>query len=459
MACQNIGKSNLQRVFVMQEDVAGVLQTPVASGFILPSGSGSMSQTPSYSNSEELSKSLNVLEQFQDAVGAGDISIPMLLRTQGSFAVPQGDALLTALMGSVQATGSVTGALTAQVLASATSFTVDGITGGILPPRGVVSIGSEKILYTDCTESSGTFTLSGCTRGYLGTTAAEHDDNASVSLSSRVWLQEVCRPTVSVWMEFDHFVSFMSGCVVTDATFTLSKTGGQAVNFSLSGRKMGWCGTSSVSSISGAVVTLPTGEADSFTVGALIQNKTRSDTNTNTGYKITAVDTTNGTITVYPTPSTWVADDILTPWLPTASAIGTPVESRDAKVFVNGTMGKRREGELSVSTPTTFTNEIGDEYPGENADGKRAISLSGGLYFRTEDAKEFGRGYRGYELPVSVMLGDKQGYTLSAILPRVRFNTPTLSSDGEFLTLEQDGYAMGSPSIREGESSLYLVQE
>ena len=69
--CPNIGKANLQRCFVVLEDVSGVLQRPVASGFILPSGSGSMSQTPGYTNSEELSRSLNVLEQFQDAVEAG----------------------------------------------------------------------------------------------------------------------------------------------------------------------------------------------------------------------------------------------------------------------------------------------------------------------------------------------------------------------------------------------------
>ena len=108
---------------------------------------------------------------------------------------------------------------------------------------------------------------------------------------------------------------------------------------------------------------------------------------------------------------------------------------------------------------TTFTQEIGDEYPGENADGKREISLTGGLYFRREDAQEFGRGYRGYELPVQITMGDEQGKTFSASLPRMRFNTPTLSTDGEFLTLDQDGYAMGKPSVRDGESSLYLILE
>lgn len=457
--CPNIGKANLQRVFAVLEDVSGVLQRPVASGFILPSGSGSMSQTPGYTNSEELSRSLNVLEQFQDAVEAGEVEIPMLLRLAPSYGAPQGDALLTALMGSVQAGGSVTMSAAAAATASATTITVDGVTGGVLPPRGVLTSGTEKILYTGWTESSGTYTLTGCQRGYAGTTAASIADNASISLASRVWLQEVCRPTVSVWMEFDHFVSFMSGCVVTQATFPMSNTGGQAVTVSLQGRKMGWAGTTHIASVSGAVVTLEDGGADAYTVGAIIKNKTKADDNSGTGYTVTAVNASANTITLNATPSDWAEDDVLAPWLPEAQAIGSPIESRDARVYVSGVMGRRREGELQIGTPTTFTSEIGDEYPGENADGKREISLTGGLYFRREDAQEFGRGYRGYELPVQLTLGDTAGKTFSASLPRMRFNTPTLSTDGEFLTLDQDGYAMGQPNVRDGESSLYLVLE
>jgi len=457
--CPNIGKANLQRCFVMLEDVSGVLQRPVASGFILPSGSGSMNQTPGYTNSEELSKSLNVLEQFQDAVEAGEVSLNMLLRLASSYGAPQGDALLTALMGSVQAGGSVTLAAADSATASATTFDADGLTGGVLPPRGVLTIGSEKILYTGWTESSGTYTFTGCTRGYAGTTATAIADNAVVTLSSRTWLQEVCRPTVSVWMEFDHFVSFMSGCVVTQATFPMSNTGGQSVAVTLQGRKMGWAGTSVISSVSGAVVTLEDGGADAYTVGGIVWNKTKADDNSGAGYTVTAVNKTANTITLNATPSNWAADNVLAPWLPEASAIGTPIESRDARVYVSGVMGRRREGELQVSTPTTFTSEIGDEYPGENADGKREITLTGGLYFRREDAQEFGRGYRGYELPVQITLGDEAGKIFSASLPRLRFNTPTLSTDGEFLTLEQDGYAMGQPGVRDGESSLYLVLE
>ena len=81
------------------------------------------------------------------------------------------------------------------------------------------------------------------------------------------------------------------------------------------------------------------------------------------------------------------------------------------------------------------------------------------MYFRAEDAKQFGLGYKGYELPMTVALGDKAGHTLALHFPRIKFNTPTVGTDGEFYTLTQDGTALGVTGEREGESSLYLIQE
>lgn len=457
--CPSIGRANLQAAYVEIEDVAGVLQRPTAAGYILPSGNGEMTQTPEHSNSEELSESLNVLEQFQDATPAGEASLTMLLRTRSGGLAPQGSALLQALMGSLQLGGTVTLSLTANLAADGAQLSAGSLSGGDLPPRGVLAIGDEKILYTSLTVASGVFTIGGLTRGYAGTTAASHSSGDTVTLASPVYMQEVCRPTVSVWMRFDNLVTFMSGCVVTECTAALAKSGGQSLQFSLQGRRMGWCGTGTVSAVSGSTVTVGAKEADGYAVGALLQNKTKSDDNSGAGYTVTAVDASAHKITISPAPSGWAEDDVLVPWLPAAEAIGTPVESRDARVYVSGVLGHRREGELSIGTPTEFASEIGDEYPGENADGKREISLTGGLYFRAEDAKEFGRGYRGYELPVQVVFGNTAGHKLSASMPRVRFNMPEISTDGEFLTLEQDGTALGVSGERGGESALYLVLE
>lgn len=70
-SCPSIVKSQVQSVFAALEDVSGVQQPPAPADYILPSGRASMTQTPGFSDSEELSRSLNSTAQFQDAVPAG----------------------------------------------------------------------------------------------------------------------------------------------------------------------------------------------------------------------------------------------------------------------------------------------------------------------------------------------------------------------------------------------------
>ncbi len=97
--CPSIAKSQVQSVFVALEDVSGIQQPPLSADYILPSGRASMTQTPGFSDSEELSQSLNTTAQFQDAVPAGTGSISMYARLDGKYGRPQGHALFEALMG------------------------------------------------------------------------------------------------------------------------------------------------------------------------------------------------------------------------------------------------------------------------------------------------------------------------------------------------------------------------
>ena len=108
-SCPQVGKSNLQAVFVEIEDVSGVLQKPTAAGYILPNGQATINQTPEYTNSGELSPSLNVTAQFQNATPAGNASIPMYLRIPDDGGHMQGHALYYAAMGEVQEPDTATG--------------------------------------------------------------------------------------------------------------------------------------------------------------------------------------------------------------------------------------------------------------------------------------------------------------------------------------------------------------
>lgn len=451
------GKANVQSIFVVIEEESGVLQKPTAADYVVPAGNASISQTPGTTPSEELSESLNTIDLFQNAVDPGEASFPMYVRIPVDGKM-QGHSVLLAAMGDVQE--PETASCTATVDGTdGTEITVTGLSG-IFPPRGVLSVGDEKILYTGLKTSQGEIiALTGCERGYMDTTAAAHD-GVEAKLASRVWTQDIVRHTVSIWTRMDNLVMFGSGGVVTNMEVSLSRESGQGINCTMQFRRLGWAGRSFVSGTpSGAKVAVLTkgGEkaTQAYTVGGYIQNSTKKDDNGGEGYRIVAFDDATGTITLEKAPSGWAEGDQLDGWLPTASPIGEALESRDARVFVGGKTGRIREGTLTIGTPAEFLAEIGEEYPGESVDTKREITIGLNGYLRADDARELGRGYDGYEVPVAVRLGRKEGQRLAFYMPRVKMTMPSISTTGAVFTLDRDASVLGT----KGEDALYIVQE
>ena len=460
-SCPTAGKSAVQAIWAAIEDVSGELQKPTAADYILPRGNATMNQTPTQTASEELSESLNVIDQFQDAVEAGEATIPMYLRLASDGGKMQGHALFLAAMGNVQESDTVTAALSAQADAAATTLSIDTIAGGFLPPAGIVSVDTETIRYTGRTITDGVVTaLTGCVRGYNGTVAAAHEADAVVTLKSRVYSQDICRNTVSLWMKDDHTVFFASGGVVTATEIAFSNSSGQNVDFTVQFRKMGWVGRS-------FLAEAPTGQtlkvvdskgnpaADAYSVGGYIKNTTKGLDNNSAGYRITGVDTTAGTITVEGTIGTFAEDDQIDPWTPASEAVDTVVESRRAKILIDGQTGRIREGSLTLNTPTEFLQEIGDEYPGESVDTQRELSITMNAYFRADNAPEIGKGYNGYEVPVLVRMGLDGGKVLAVAMERVKLSMPEVGTDGAAYTLDRNGAILGT----KGEDALYIIQE
>lgn len=464
--CPEVARGQIQEVFVVTEDVSGVLQQPEASGYIVPAGRATMTQTPTYSDSEELSRSLNPIEQFQDAVPAGTGSIPLYGRLNSDFTKPEGDALFTALMGDYNDPALVTCELAEDAVTGDDELVVANIVNandfddnaleGQLPPRGVVQIDDEKILYRGIEADNGNFKLKFCKRGYGNTLESEHETGAEVQMLSRIYSQAVCRPTLSIWiLNDDKLCTFMSGCSVTQCQVRLQRQSGQMFTFDFQGRQMGWAGVAHIESVTGKIVQLGKGGADAYTVGAIIRNKTKRDDNGGKGYRVIEVNDVMDTITLNTAPTGWSKDDRLHPWLPKCDPIGTPLESRYAGVEIDGVAGKMSDGGLTIGTPVTNLEEIGDEYIGEGVSTKRSITLDRNINFRAKDGVQFGRGYKGYCLPVTVYAGKFPGLTLAFHMPRTKFNTPEINESDTVLTLSQNGSALGV----HGEDALFITQE
>ena len=78
-SCSTVASSKTQRVFAVVEDVTGVLQRPTAAGYILPAGRATLNQVPTFTNSDELTDSLDVVNQFKDAVKPGEGKISTIV--------------------------------------------------------------------------------------------------------------------------------------------------------------------------------------------------------------------------------------------------------------------------------------------------------------------------------------------------------------------------------------------
>lgn len=459
--CPEIGLSNVQAAWVELEDVRDVLQKPTAAGYIRPRGNISMSQTPSRSNSEELSESLNISAQFQNAVDVGQAQIGTYLRLASDGSRMQGHALLVSAMGGFQEKDRVTCKLSAALDAKADNFMVKGVAGGIFPPRCIIQIENEKILVGGVDKANGVVIGTyNCVRGYAGTTAASHSADAEITVKSPVYYQDVCRETVSLWVKMDHVVLWGRGGVVTAVEIPMSNTGGQNINYTINFKQLGWAGTAIISGApNGKTVTVETmngaNAAYGYCVGSYIKNTTKDDDNNGAGYRITGVDVDKGTITIDGTITSWAAGDKLDAWTPKSESIGEPVEARTALVFIDGHAGGIREGSFTMNTPAEQKLLVGDVYPSYTVDTQRDVSISMDTYFTRGAASAIGRGYVGYETSVALVFGAKAGNRLNVMLPRVKMNTPEIGVDGAALTLNRTGAVLG----KDYEDSVYFSME
>lgn len=453
----DIALSRKTKVFASIETTPGVIAWCTAADFVMPAGDATINQVPAFTDSKEMADSLDLIDQFPNAMPAADWSLPMYLRLTGFGTAPQGEAFLKSMQGSKQA-GPVTATVNVSggINASVTTIPYDNLTAGKeLPPAGVVTIGTEKIRYSAKSATE----LTGCVRGYNNTTAATAADDATITLSSQVYKQTTSAPSFTLWMMTDWFLQFVTGATVSNCSVDLKNEDAVTLTLKGQGMQMGYAGVSLMTAAAIATATsIVVADASLFSVGARVQNITKGATNGVNGFAITAVNTATNTLTISPAvPSGgWAIGDDIRGFLPPATPIGQPVVSRDTMVKIAGVSGKIRSTSLSIDVPKSYlTDEIGTEFPEEYVEGQRKIGFDLGTYFKKADVKRFPEGYNALEETVELIMGDTPGYKCSFFMPRVQATMPTISRDGQTLALKIPGTALGT----NGEDSLYLCLE
>lgn len=238
--------------------------------------------------------------------------------------------------------------------------------------------------------------------------------------------------SLSVWVQKGHALFFASGLTVNQLNFSASKSGGLKLSFSGGFMKRGWAGTSELKAAASAGATnITVADADKYyTVDARIA--VGSDTNSGSGYRVSAVS--GNTLTISPAlVSAASVNAVVAPHLPTPVVSGTPVQSRTMYAVINGVNVPVTALDFALSNNIAYLeDEISvEEYATDYSADKRSASGKVSVYFRREDLPRFKSGYSGDKVPLVINSGTDAGKRMQVTMPNVRLSVPALSGDRE----------------------------
>ncbi len=367
-----------QKVFVCPETTPGVAVFP--SGSNAPSLSSVMAadyvnftKNTSFTDSPEIRNSLNLKDQVKDKDTAGEWSFPILVRPSGftgtgatkAVSPPMGDTLYKSLIG--QSLYGKTGKLEAEIAADlGTYFTVYYLEDR---PKGplILRVGSELILVkyvsnvqvdiTSPTHFQAVFHID--SRGYGGTTAAIGAKDTVVTIVSRTYSQEVNRDSFTLWFQRDTVTYFCAGATISNLSFTGENKGYPTFELSGGFMTMGWAGKSQLTSSASSGATnliVSVEESKKYVIGSRVYNISLHDTNGLSGYEITNIDHSTGTITITDGSSggisaAWTSGNWIGGYLPGVESIGSTLRSEDTVIK----MGDSVADAVTPVSPTLTT--------------------------------------------------------------------------------------------------------
>ena len=461
MVENNIGSSSDLTLFVVEESEKGVLTFPGVADIVVAAGDdASISQAAEFADSTEIFSTLDILDQFPNAIAPGEFNIPMYLRLDPTSKKIQGQALLKNSFGAVVEQNTATVTLGTNITNTGDQVNINFTCNKRIPDRfGIILFGAERMMYdritwsNERTKTAGKFSIPFAMRGLGGTTIAAHTSGATGSVKSTFFHQKKNGvKTLSIWMVRDHVVLGMSGCMVTENSVNVNNEG--AVMFTLSGNgmRLHWCGTMDSGTTDAAAAQIIVDDIAKVSPGVRIYNATKGLDNNGAGYTVTAINETTKTITIDPVMNVAIGDE-LKGFLPqTAIPIGTPVQSKFTNFVVGETSSKVRSTDISFSTPRPFfSDEVGTEYPEDFGFDKRSTTFTMNIYFRRDDAGWIQKGMSQNYFESYVTFGkDKEVYIL---LPRCSSGSPSITGDGPVMSMSTEVTAIGTV----GEDSASMV--
>lgn len=272
----------------------------------------------------------------------------------------------------------------------------------------------------------------------------------TVGGTSVTYSQAMLKPSVSIWMRFNHTVRFMSGCTVSKMTLGPQTKGGFKFDLSGQGMATGVVGTQELAAaITATDTTFEVDDASLYSVGGLVEFYNVSaetvDDNT-TGYVITAVNTTTNIVTTSAIGSPFSIDDICRPFLPAGTTVGDPLENRQAIANVDSAAKNIVKFDINYDDPCVYQEDEITSSGNVEAyvEDVRTISVGLTLKFRQNDAKYFVDNNAGAEVPLSLVVGTAAGSILTIAMPVAKLNVPTITDAAPTINLDMTAEVLGS---------------
>jgi len=454
----DIATSFDQRVFVVEETTPGTLVQPStansATTSVMITTTPQINQQITFTDSAEIINSLNLRDQVKDKQKAGSWSFDFYIRPQGTTAtsikMPMEETLMKCLMGQKQAF-PVARTISGSHTDSVTTITLSGAPG-IQGPGVVLVDSSELIFFTTVTGN----TLTGCVRGYAGTTPAAYVGAETVAAANSTFTQTIDRVSFSLWWKVDEIEYVASGCTVDNLAYTGAVNGYPM--FTVSGQFMDlkWAGKITGGSLTTTDFTPATAsDHKSFQVGTLVEAVGATDAdNTGEGWTISAINTTTGVITLSGSPGG--ASTVLQAFLPVHTVIGSTQQSEDTQVSLGATAEVYPVSEavtpteisLAVSAPIQYIdNEISPTAISEYVANKRAITGSLTFILRSDKLSFYYDSENNTRRSLLIRLGDgTAGETVLIYMQRTNLQVPVVTATEPTLSLEMEYTALDSAS-------------
>lgn len=318
--------------------------------------------------------------------------------------------------------------------------------------------------------SAGTWSMSVYCRpsGTAGTAPMEktlllsHYGAETVSASTSVtYSQAIEKPSFSIWVRIDHTMRFCAGATVSDLKISPSTKG--ALQFDFSGGFM-TSGVVGTQDLSAAIVALDTtftpDDASCYSVGGLVEfydvSADTVDDNSGAGYAITGVNTTTNVVTTSAIASAFDVDDMVRPFLPTGTKVGTPIENRKATTQINSISTNVRKFDISVNDPCAYQDDemttsgaVEDYVP-----DRRKIDGTISLVMRKNDAKYFVDNLDdGALVPLTLVVGDAAGSIVTITMPQSALDVPSTVDSAPTVGLDMPFTSLGNA----GEDSMTIT--